>query len=141
MEKIREPKLSWSLTLAMKILKSFSVVYLRGIVAALLVAAAPMAHASTVWNGPTISFTHSTPTGNQVDHLTSSVTFTRSSSGGGLYNTNAEMGATAGISPKGTKWAIGLLANFNTLTYGYVSLGGGKSSAELCGHKLCCAFN
>ena len=85
----------------MKTLKSFSVVYLRGIVPALLVAAAPMAHASTVWNGPTISFTHSTPTGNLLDQLTSSVTLTRGSSGGGLYNTVRRCGASFRHQPQG----------------------------------------
>jgi len=101
----------------MKMLKTPLVVHLRGIVAALLVAAAPLARATTIWNGPTINFTHSTPTGNLVDHLTSGVSFSRSSGGGGLYNTNAETGATPGISPKDTKWAVGSLANYNTLTY------------------------
>jgi len=101
----------------MKSLKPFSVVFRWRIAPAFLLAAVSLAQASTIWNGPTINFTHSTPTGNQVDHLTSSVTFTRSSSGGGLYNTNAELGATAGISPKGTAWAVGSLANYNTLTY------------------------
>jgi len=110
----------------MKTLKSFSVVYLRGIVPALLVAAVPAAHASTVWNGPTITFTHSTPTGNLQDQLTPGVALTRSTSGGGLYNSVTESGAVSGISPKDTKWAIGSLANYNTLTYGACPLEAGN---------------
>jgi len=125
-KKIREPKTIWSLTFAMKTHQSFSVVCLRGIVPALLAAAAPMAHASTVWNGPTISFTHSTPTGNLQDQLTSGVALTRSTNGGGLYNPVTESGAVSGISPKDTKWAIGSLANYNTLTYGACPLEAGN---------------
>ncbi len=90
---------------------------MRGILAGLMVAA-PLTQASTIWNGPTISFTHSTPTGNLTDQLTPGVILTRSSSGGGLYNSATESGATSGISPADTKWAVGSLANFNTLTYG-----------------------
>ena len=93
---------------------------------ALLAAAVPFAHAATIWNGPTINFTHSTPTGNLSDQWTTNVIITRSTSAGGLYNSVLESGAVSGISPKGTAWAIGSLANFNTLTYGPCPLEAGN---------------
>lgn len=117
-QKIREQKPGLSLTLAMKTLKSSSIVFIQGILTALFVAATPLARASTIWDGPTISFTHSTPTGNQVDHLTSGVSFSRGTIAGGLYNTNTESGAIAGISPADTKWAIGSITNIGSLTFG-----------------------
>ena len=110
----------------MKMLKSSSIVCLRGIVPALLVAAAPLARAATIWNGPTINFTHSTPTGNLSDQWTTNVIITRSTNGGGLYNSVLESGAVSGISPKDTKWAIGSLTNYNTLTYGPCPLESGN---------------
>jgi len=113
-----------SLTLAMKTCKSSLVVCRRGAGLAWLVMAASLAHASTIWNGPTISFTHSTATGNLSDQLANGVILTRSSSGGGLYN-STEGGATPGVSPADTKWAVGSLANFNTLTYGACPLEAG----------------
>jgi len=93
---------------------------------ALLAAAVPFAHAATIWNGPPINFTHSTPTGNLSDQWTTNVIITRSTSAGGLYNSVLESGAVSGISPKGTAWAIGSLANFNTLTYGPCPLEAGN---------------
>ena len=110
----------------MKTLKSSLIVYLRGIMPALLVAAAPQAHAATIWNGPTINFTHSTATGNLSDQWTTNVIITRGTVSGGLYNSVLESGAVSGISPKDTKWAIGTLANFNTLTYGPCPLEAGN---------------
>ena len=110
----------------MKMLKSSSTVYLRAMVPALLVAAAPLARAATIWNGPTINFTHSTPTGNLSDQWTTNVIITRSTNGGGLYNSVLESGAVSGISPKDTKWAIGSLTNYNTLTYGPCPLESGN---------------
>ena len=83
----------------------------------LLIAAAPLVHAATIWNGPIITFTHSTPA-NLQDQLTSGVRITRSSSGGGLYNSVTEGSANGGVSPADTEWAEGSLANFNTLSYG-----------------------
>jgi hypothetical protein len=52
------------------------------------------------------------------DQLTPGVALIRSGNGGGLYNAVTETGATPGISPKDTAWAIGALASYNTLTYG-----------------------
>jgi len=94
----------------MKILKSSSIVCLPVTVAALLVAAAPLAHASTIWNGPNIGFYH-TQENNLQDQMTANVIITRGGSGG-LYNSVTEAGATSGISPKGTAWAVGTLLQF-----------------------------
>jgi Bacterial Ig domain len=92
-----------------------------------LAMATPTANATpTIWNGSTITFTHSTATGNLQDQLTSGVTLTRSSSGGGLYNAMTESGAVSGTSPEDTAWAIGSLANYNTLTYGPCPLEAGN---------------
>jgi len=72
-----------------------------------------------------MTFTHSAATGELVDHLTPGVSLSRSTFGGGLYNTNTESGATSGISPSDTKWAVGSLANYNTLSYGACPLEAG----------------
>ena len=87
---------------------------LPGIVA--LFAAAPLARAATVWNGPGLGFYH-TQENNLQDQLAADVKLTRSSAGG-LYNSAMESGPVSDTSPKGTAWAVGTLANFNTLTYG-----------------------
>jgi hypothetical protein len=80
------------------------------------VAAAPLAHAATIWNGPSIGFYH-TQENNLQDQLTADVKLTRGSSGG-LYNSAVESGAVEGTSPQGTAWAVGTLANYSTLSYG-----------------------
>jgi hypothetical protein len=109
----------------MKTPKSSSIAFIQEIVAALMVAAAPLAHATTVWNGPAISFSHTDANGLE-DQLTPGVAFDRNSSGGGLYNAVTESGATSGISPADTAWAIGSLSNFSTLTYGPCPLEAGN---------------
>jgi len=101
----------------MKTLKLASKMVICGIATAWLATTASSTHATTIWNGPNITFTHSSATGELVDHLTSGVSLTRGSFGG-LYNTPAESGATPGVSPSDTKWAVGSLANYNTLSYG-----------------------
>jgi len=100
----------------MKTHKPFSVDFGWGIVPAFLLAAVSVTQASTIWNGPSIGFYH-TQENLLADQLTSGVSLTRGASGG-LYNAVTEAGAVSGISPKDTQWAIGTLANFNTLTYG-----------------------
>ncbi len=115
----------------MNVLKSSLGVYLRRIVPALLVAVAPLSHASTIWNGPDISFTHAPPD-NLADQLTPGVAITRGSSGG-LYNSVTESGATAGVSPADTEWAVGLLADFNTLTYAQCPLEAGNRPPNFVG--------
>jgi uncharacterized protein (DUF2141 family) len=120
-----EQKLAGNLPLAMKTNKSTSIVFILGTVAAFLAAAAPFASASTIWNGPTISFTHTDENGLQ-DQLTPGVALTRDSSGGGLYNAVTESGAVSGTSPDDTEWAIGSLDDYNTLTYGSCPLEAGN---------------
>ena len=88
-------------------------------------AAASLARAATVWDGPTIDFSHSDENG-LADQMTPGVAITRSSSGGGLYNAMTEGGTTSGISPADTAWAIGSLADYNTLTYGPCPLESGN---------------
>ena len=110
----------------MKTIKSSSIVFLKGAGLAGLLFLASMAGASTVWNGPTINFTHSTPTGNLQDQITPGVKITRGSSSGGLYNSVTESSASPGVSPADTKWAVGALSNYNTLTYGACPLESGS---------------
>lgn len=82
--------------------------------------------ASTIWTGSTINFTHSSATGELADTIvTNAVVITRGS-GGGLYNSAREGGATSGTSPSDTKWAVGSLANYNTLSYGACPLEAGQ---------------
>src|ERR1035441_10174451 len=95
---------------------------LPGVVAWL--AAAPLVHPSTVWNGPNIGFFH-TQENNLQDQLAADVKLTRGSSGG-LYNSVMESGAVSGTSPMGTAWAAGTLANYSTLTYGPCPLEAGN---------------
>lgn len=115
-ESFLEPNRISYLTLGMKLLKSFLSTLLKGTGVAFLLTAAAGGQASTVWNGPSISFFHSQANGLQ-DQMTTNVILTRGASGG-LYNSATETGAVPGISPKGTQWAVGTLANFNTLLYG-----------------------
>ena len=107
----------------MRTLKSFSVVFRWGIALAFLLAAISLTPAQTIWNGPNVGFYH--PYLGAQDQLTANVIFTRGS-GGGLYNSALEAGATPGISPKGTAWAVGTLANYNTLSYGACPLEAGE---------------
>ena len=122
-----------NLKIAMKTLKSYSIVILNGAALAWLVTVAPLAHGAIIWDGPTTTFTHSTPTGNLQDQLTPGVKITRGSSSGGLYNSVTESSAIGGISPKGTKWAVGSLANYATLTYGPCPLKAGNNPPHLIG--------
>jgi len=101
------------------------VVCWRGAILAGLLIAAASVHAGTVWNGPTIAFTHSAATGDLSDQWTPGVIITRATTGDGLYNSATEGGATGGVSPADTKWAIGTLANTN-LAYGACPLESGE---------------
>jgi len=98
--------------------------WLRAVVAAGL-AAAPLAHATTLWTGPSIGFYH-TQENNLQDQLAADVKLTRGSSEG-LYNSAKESGAVAGTSPLGTAWAVGTLANYTKLTYAPCPLERGSS--------------
>jgi len=83
-------------------------------------------HASTIWNGPGISFYHTDENG-LADQITADVAVTRSSGGGGLYNSALESGPASGASPQGTLWAQGTLADYNTLSYGPCPLEAGNN--------------
>jgi len=135
-QKIREQKPSLNLTPTMKMLKSSSISLKIGILTAWLVAAAPWVRAATIWDGPTVTFTHSTATGNLQDQLTPGVKITRGSSSGGLFNSVTESSAAFGVSPKNTEWAVGSLANFNTLTYGPCPLEAGGHPPRVLPHRL-----
>lgn len=111
------------LTLDMKMLKSISIVILMGIV---LSGAGTLARASTIWNGTNINFTHSSGTGELSDTLTNGVVVITRGDFGGLYNSATEGGANSGSSPSDTEWAIGSLANYNTLSYGACPLEAGN---------------
>ena len=90
---------------------------LRVLAFVLLAFMAPLARATppTVWNGPLTNFVHS-GVGGLSDQLTPSVVITRGARKA-LYNSVTEIGFNGGVSPAGTEWASGSLANFNTLTY------------------------
>ena len=109
----------------MKTFKPSSIVCFTGILAVFLVAAVSRVHATTIWNGPTINFTHDNATGGLQDQWTSGVRITRGTNSGGLYNAAMETSASI-LSPKDTKWAIGALSNYNTLTYGSCPLEAGN---------------
>ncbi len=74
------------------------------------------AQGTIVWSGPTIAFTNTTVA--DVDQLVSDVWLTRSSSQG-IFNTapGLENSYQTGVSPAGTQWALGQLANYAALTY------------------------
>jgi hypothetical protein len=99
----------------MKTLKSPSIIFLQGICVTLLLATTPLANASTIWNGPTIIFNHTSVDEN--DQLTPGVALTRAN-GAGLYNAVTETSASGGFSPDDTEWAVGTIDEYNTLTYG-----------------------
>jgi len=96
--------------------------WFREIVVVLLfvASAAQQAKASTVWSGPTINFTHTAGSNPNLaanqDRITSDLWITRSASQG-LYNAFDEGGFTHFLSPQGTEWANGSLANYASLSY------------------------
>jgi len=99
----------------------------------LAVAAYPANAAPTVWTGPTIPFVHTQAQGGQDTIIPGAVVITRGALHG-LYNAATEPLATAGVSPLDTEWAIGSLANYNTLTnYGSCPLEQGGSPADYIG--------
>jgi hypothetical protein len=93
---------------------------IRSISNSALLLLAISAHAATVWNGPTISFTKSNYANpllaENQDRLTANVWITRASSQG-LFNANTESRFTHFLSPAGTEWANGSLENYATLSY------------------------
>ena len=74
-----------------------------------------------VWTGANITFTKAPNTdagdaANQ-DRITNSVAITRSTSGGEIYNAVTESGANQNVSPRGTKWAVGNIADLESLSF------------------------
>jgi len=93
---------------------------IRSISSSVLLLLAISAHAATVWDGTTISFTKSNYANpllaENQDRLTANVWITRGSSQG-LFNANTEGGFSHFLSPAGTEWANGSLENYATLSY------------------------
>jgi hypothetical protein len=88
---------------------------------AIFVVMGRQAGAEEIWNGPSITFTNvagSDPAqAASQDQITPNIWLTRGSSEG-LYNAALESGYTKGsLSPVGTEWAYGELANHNSLIY------------------------
>ncbi len=74
-----------------------------------------------IWNGPMITFSKKAgadPTDDSSqDKITSSVSITRGNSGGEIFNIISEDKSSKGLSPIGTKWAVGELSDISTLTF------------------------
>jgi hypothetical protein len=73
-----------------------------------------------IWDGPITTFSKTsgadpTDSANQ-DNITSSVAITRGN-GGEIYNAVSESQSTQGVSPAGTRWAIGSVSNIQNLTF------------------------
>ena len=87
---------------------------------ALAALAAPLrGRAATVWTGPPITYTQTSPYPNPPgdrDQLTPSVSLTRALTSG-LFNGVSESSYAHNVSPAGTEWAVGSLANYATLSY------------------------
>ena len=106
----------------------------------------PMAlSAATIWTGANITFTQASPYPNPPgdrDPLTPNVALTRAApvggGTGGIFNavTETSFNKFAG-SPDDTEWAVGSLANYNTLTYAdWTTTGGGRPVQNLPGQQL-----
>jgi hypothetical protein len=94
----------------------------RGALAAALTLAAltaPQVGATEIWNGPLMAFTNlpgSDPTlPSSQDRITLDVWLTRGATRG-LYNAAVETGYSS-LSPVGTEWAYGALADYASLNY------------------------
>jgi hypothetical protein len=91
---------------------------LHGIIFALMLAAAPLMRAGTVWNGPLFTYSQPTSDPTQVsnqDRITPDVWLTRAASKG-LFNAFYETNATT-FSPTNTEWSFGALTNYASLHY------------------------
>lgn len=92
--------------------------FLRGPIWALVLFAAPLSHASTLWDGPMITYNQPTPDPTQVsnqDRFTPVVWLTRAMSKG-LFNAYSETNAGI-LSPADTEWAFGSVTNYTSLHY------------------------
>jgi len=109
-----------------------------GIVTALMLAAAPLLHAATIWNGPLLTYNQPSSDPTQVsnqDRIMPDVWLTRAASKG-LFNAFYETNATA-LSPTNTEWASGMLNNYASLNYtNWLAWLNGASPTNLVGRQV-----
>lgn len=78
------------------------------------------ASASIIWDGPDMTFTKANFANPALpenqDRITPNVWITRADTQG-LFNANSEVAFSHLMSPAGTEWADGSLANYNSLTF------------------------
>ncbi len=76
---------------------------------------------STIWDGPTLSFVKEDDTDETLeenqDRITDNVWITRGTAGGEIFNIRTESASTQGVSPAGTRWAIGTTNNLADLEF------------------------
>lgn len=99
-------------------------------------AALSAAAQGVVWNGPTVNFTNVAGSDPfqpaSQDRLTGDVWLTRAATKG-LFNAAVESGFTSFVSPAGTAWAYGTLANYASLTYTDWETWNGKNPPSMVG--------
>jgi hypothetical protein len=104
----------------------------------ILMLAAPLSRAATVWNGPLVTFSQPTPDPTQVsnqDRITPDVWLTRAASKG-IFNAFSETNATA-LSPANTEWSLGTLTNYASLHYtNWLAWLNGQSPTMLVGKQV-----
>ena len=75
----------------------------------------------TIWDGPILTFTLANGADfrdtTSQDMITPSVIISRSVQGGQIFNVAIEDMANSMISPAGTEWAVGRVANLDSLTF------------------------
>ncbi len=100
--------------------------------------------AATIWTGPDIAFTQAAPYPNPPgdrDQLTPNVALTRATPAGlgtgGMFNAVTESAFTKFVSPANTRWAIGALSNYASLTYSdWTTAAGGTPVITYPGQQL-----
>ncbi len=122
---------------------SIKVSLLLALLALAHMAASPALRATTVWTGPTTTFTQASPYpgAGDRDQLTANVSLTRATpvggGTGGVFNGVSETFFTKFVSPAGTEWAVGALTNYATLSYtDWTSVGAGHPVGNLVGQQL-----
>jgi hypothetical protein len=112
--------------------------FLRNSIWALLLFAALGSQASTLWDGPLITYNQPTPDPTQVsnqDRITPVVWLTRATSKG-LFNAYSETNAGT-LSPADTEWAFGTLTNYASLHYtNWLAWLNGASPTTLVGKQV-----
>jgi hypothetical protein len=93
-----------------------------------------------VWTGAKITFikapnTDAGDAANQ-DSITSNLAITRSTSGGQIFNAVSESDASQTISPRGTKWAVGDIADVESLSFSSLRSAVGKPKYNIVGKNL-----